>query len=135
MRFSKEPHMAWLTINRACQMRCQWCYAQGTQYHERDTMSLEDVDFALNIIKKFSINKVALIGGEPLIHPEIYNILNLCQIQQIAPTVITNGLLLSNNDCLSELVKCGLKNFNLSIKAPSREDYKKNVGLDCYDQI
>ena len=32
---------AWVTLNRACNLRCRWCYAAGTGYKAGDDMSFE----------------------------------------------------------------------------------------------
>ena len=29
----------WLTINRACNIRCKWCYAQGTGFNKKDNVN------------------------------------------------------------------------------------------------
>ena len=38
----------WLTVNRACNFRCKWCYERSTNYLSSDDMSL---DKAKQIIK------------------------------------------------------------------------------------
>ena len=31
----------WITLNRACNLRCKWCYAQDTKFSLLDDMELE----------------------------------------------------------------------------------------------
>lgn len=135
MRFVDKPKVAWLTINRSCDMRCKWCYAQGTNYNVSDDMSLEMVKKAISIIKSFGINKVVLIGGEPTRHKQFKEILKICHENAIQPSIITNGLSLSNSKYLEDLIELGLKNINLSIKGQTKEDYLNFVGIDCFDSI
>ena len=32
---------SWLNLNRACNLRCKWCYASGTGFSSKDDMSLK----------------------------------------------------------------------------------------------
>jgi sulfatase maturation enzyme AslB (radical SAM superfamily) len=41
---------AWLTINRACNLRCGWCYAKGTAFSQHDTMSTKTAERSLDLL-------------------------------------------------------------------------------------
>lgn len=43
-----KPKVGWLNVNRACNMRCEWCYAKGTEYSAGDEMSL---DLAIRLVE------------------------------------------------------------------------------------
>jgi len=50
------------------------------------------------------------------------------------PTLITNGLLLSNKEYLDVLMSAGLYGVNLSMKGWSPKSYFENTGIDAYEK-
>lgn len=68
-------------INTNCQYRCNYCYA-----HDRLTKKfLEEYRYVyINILKRLSLKnigkfKMDLVGGEPMLHPDIYEVVEgLC---------------------------------------------------------
>lgn len=126
---------AWITINRSCNMRCRWCYAQGTEYSKDSDMTLETVSNSLMFLGQLNIRKIVIIGGEPTTHPHFLEILEMIRANGFEAIVITNGLMFSNVDFLKESVKRGLNSINLSLKASNIESYLKITGVDAFSQV
>ncbi len=135
MRFCCSPKTFWLTINRTCDMRCKWCYAQTTNYDINNDMSLENVEKAISIIQTYGVNKLILIGGEPTRYKKIIDVLDICSNNGVVPSIITNGLSLNNLMFLDDLISHGLKNYNVSVKGFSKQEYVDYTGVDCFDKI
>lgn len=92
--------MANIMINKTCNIRCPYCFASEFVNDKSMNMSLVAFEQAKNFILT-SRNKdirIAIMGGEPLIHPEFEQILvNLYKDTRVAPfCVFTNGILLEN---------------------------------------
>lgn len=135
MRLLNLPKGAWLTINRECNMRCKWCYAQESNYDKNDNMAILDAKKAIDMIESLGIKNVILIGGEPTKHKDIVNIIEYCKYKGIQVCMVTNGLAFENLNYLKKLTESGLRKINLSIKGDSKQTYIDNTSVDCYSRI
>ncbi|MGN7612010.1 radical SAM protein [Magnetococcales bacterium HHB-1] len=86
----------YFTITRRCNAACPYCY-QGEQEKKTD-ISLEHADLFLHKMKQFNPDCLVLItGGEPLMHPGFFKILDMIQNYQLPFALLTNGILLDQN--------------------------------------
>ncbi len=125
----------WLTINRNCNLRCQWCYAKGKEFDYNLNM---DINLAKNIVdffKELGVEEIALIGGEPTCYNDLENLIKYIKKKNMNVCLITNGILFSDKQYLSKLEKLGVDDINFSIKGWSRKSYKENTGMDSYNQM
>ncbi len=90
------PH-AVLDILRGCNVRCRACYNSTARLSCR---SLEQVKADYERIMAFRpVSTFGLIGGEPLLHPELLSIIGFLKERGHAVEIFTNGLLLSPELC------------------------------------
>lgn len=134
MRILKKPRTAWLTLNRSCNLRCKWCYAQDTEYCLNSDMKLDDAYKAIDIIKELGIKTAVLIGGEPSIYKDIFSVVSRCKEKGLRTVLVTNGVALSDMNLVKKLIASGLTSVNLSLKGSSNEDYLKETGVPAYDK-
>lgn len=134
-RLAEKPTNMWLTINRECNLRCKWCYAQGTGYNAQKQMNLEQAYHFIDIAEKLQLKHITLIGGEPTCYKDLDKVISYCTKKNIKAGLITNGVLLSDMNYLERLISNGLTSVNLSIKAKDEEDYKNLTGVDCYKKV
>lgn len=125
----------WLTVNRACNIRCTWCYARETNYVSKDQMSIEDLNKALSFIIDSKDRDIIILGGEPTVYPHLEYLLEQCKKHNLRTTIVTNGLLLKNMDYLKHLYDVGLDQVDISIKASSNEEYKRDTGAAVFDDV
>jgi hypothetical protein len=71
---------------------------------------------------------VDIQGGEPTIYPDIFNLIEYCNEIGLAPTLITNGIVLANEDKVKRFKDAGVKDFLFSIHAIG-DEYDRIVGL------
>lgn len=96
-------------------------------------MSLEEIETIVKTASKLGIEKIKLTGGEPLLRPDIVNI-----VKHIAPHVkevsmTTNGVLLIEKAC--DLKKAGLKRVNISLHTLKAEGFKEITCIDTPEQV
>lgn len=124
----------WLTLNRACNFGCPWCYAEGTNYLKEKTMSLglakDLVDFSQSIGTKNFI----LIGGEPTYYPDIFELLKYIKSKNLKVTIATNGYRFSDKHFIKE-IEDFVNSIGFSIKAANREQQKQLTGTDSFEKI
>jgi 7,8-dihydro-6-hydroxymethylpterin dimethyltransferase len=87
-----------LEITLACNLRCPTCYADA---HGHDFMSLDEIRARLDgfFRNQNKLDLLMLSGGEPTIHPQFAEILDLALTYPINRVLVnTNGLRLAQND-------------------------------------
>ena len=118
----------WLTITRDCQARCDWCYARDSKYN-KDIMPVSLVREVCEIIVSTGAESVILIGGEPTMHPDFFEIVRIVRQYGMRPDLITNGFKLASQAFVDQMVKERIGVVSLSLKAPSNHDYQRFTGI------
>lgn len=108
---------AWLTINRACNFRCRWCYASGTEYQQTDDMTSATAEELLHLAADLGITHILFIGGEPTLWPHLCKTIKDATELGLRTVLITNGFRLADKRFVDELQFSGLNGVNLSMKA------------------
>ncbi|GAB4542898.1 MAG: hypothetical protein Kow0063_35480 [Anaerolineae bacterium] len=103
--------IAWLEITDICNIHCEGCYRQRLTGHK----SLEEIKEEILFFKQWrNPDNVSIAGGEPLIHPDIVEIIAFIAGHGIKPIILTNAVALKP-DLLRELKAAGLAGFTIHI--------------------
>jgi len=100
----------WLEITSICNQKCMHCF----MHDELNTTVLE-VDEIRKIVldlKKLGVKNIALSGGEPTLHPNLIEIMDIIYEQKIGLVILTNGLKMSD-----EVIERILK-YNVLVRIP-----------------
>ncbi len=85
-------------LTEGCNLRCRHCWIDPKfQRHENEYSAL-DVKLFRSIIdqgKALGLSSVMLTGGEPFLHPQIVDIIDMVRDERLALTITTNGVLCS----------------------------------------
>lgn len=122
-----------ITLNRACNLRCSWCYAKDTLFKSSDNMSMETFDNILKFCESSSLSRITLIGGEPTIYPHIFDCLE--KLKKYKVSLVSNGVVFSNELLAKKYIEYGISCFSISIKETNRYDYKKITGFDKFEIV
>lgn len=103
-----------------CNLRCKMCYQWGDtgSYHEKEKLTVLDHGKIEKIIKDCIHNKptFGLFGGEPLLHPNVFEIIELIRRNDCYVYAATNGTLLEQY--AQELVDSQINRLWISIDGP-----------------
>jgi len=119
---SKEfwiPDFIVLELTEECPLRCKHCYldaGHGT------TMEYELFIKILNEMIELKIDKIQLTGGEPLLHPKFFQILELCINNDIDTQLFTSGFLASQ-DIINKFNSYVGKKITFQISIDGLEEY------------
>ena len=86
------PPFLFISIINSCQLRCQGCWVDVAS--PRKMIELEDMNRIINDAKKHGNSFFGILGGEPFMHPQIFDILEAhpdCYFQ-----IFTNGQLITD---------------------------------------
>ncbi len=120
----------WLTVNRACNFRCPWCYAKGTRYSPKDNMSLRTARRLIKIGQGIGTKNFILLGGEPTLWPHLNEV---CRSLGNA-TIITNGWRYADRARAEKDLSTGAS-ISISLKAGNRGQYKQLTKVDAFDKV
>ncbi len=115
-----------ISLTEVCNMACTYCVTSLSD-HKRapDELKAEDMLSLVRMLKEYAgIEKVRLTGGEPLLYPNLIQIVSGISEMGISSIgLTTNGQLLARK--AKALVDAGLKNVNLSLDSLDPEKFKK----------
>ncbi len=133
-KYQRKIEYMRLSITDSCNFRCQYCIPDGTKLSHH-LMSVDDIRLIANGLKPLGINKIKLTGGEPLMHPNIIEIVdvlkNECGIEQV--TLTTNGALL--HQYLADFERLKLDGITISIDTIDRDAFNDLVRREQYDIV
>jgi hypothetical protein len=85
--FHDNP-IGWVEITDTCNISCKGCYRTTLAGHK----PLDEIEREIRFLEQWrNINNVHLAGGEPLIHPDIVDIVGFIHARGLHPVIITNG--------------------------------------------
>jgi radical SAM protein with 4Fe4S-binding SPASM domain len=99
-----EPYpsrMIGLSLTNTCNLQCSMCWQQDRK--EKHFLSLEAIKNTIDSIALMGRPPVYLWGGEPLMHPKIWEIVSYLKSRFFFTIINTNGYLLQNN--IDEILK------------------------------
>ena len=114
-----------------CNFRCTYCMPAEYDYkflNVRDRMTHQEIIRLLQIFKTFGVERVRLTGGEPLLRPDLKEI-----VSEISSSIELRDLALTTNAQLLakhavELKEAGLKRVTVSLDAMDPVIFKKMTG-------
>jgi pyruvate-formate lyase-activating enzyme len=114
--------IAWLEVTDICNIHCEGCYRQYMTGHKSLEQIKEEILF---FIKWRNPDNVSIAGGEPLIHPNIVDMVAFIAQNGIKPIVLTNAMALTP-ELLRELKKAGLAGFTIHIDSHQNRPHWKD---------
>lgn len=107
----------------ACNLKCSFCQVPGwPRAHQTQPM---EIDLFRNIISQFpNLRSIKLQGmGEPLLNPNLIEMIRIASDRNIKTSVITNGLLL-NSESARKILAAGLTRLCFSFDGATKRTYE-----------
>nr|MDO8116189.1 GTP 3',8-cyclase MoaA [Candidatus Sigynarchaeota archaeon] len=136
-KFNRRIDYLRLSVNRNCNFACSYCDKEGYATSRNDVfLNPDDASAIVRIFNSIgNIKKVKITGGEPLLHPEIIEVVHALSsiptVEEISLT--TNGYLLPS--MARALKRAGLARVNVSLCSLDKETFKKITGVDGIDRV
>uniref|UniRef100_A0A8C5VFA2 Molybdenum cofactor biosynthesis protein 1 n=1 Tax=Microcebus murinus TaxID=30608 RepID=A0A8C5VFA2_MICMU len=115
--FGRQHSYLRISLTERCNLRCQYCMPEeGVPLTPKaDLLTTEEILTLARLFVKEGVNKIRLTGGEPLIRPDVVDI--VAQLRRLEGLrtigVTTNGINLAR--LLPQLQKAGLSAINISL--------------------
>lgn len=83
-------------ITNNCNFSCKGCFARKVIKTKIKNMSISEYKKAINLCVDKNGKQVNLLGGEPLLHPKLKELIKIAKDKNLKITIYTNGALLNN---------------------------------------
>lgn len=93
---AKSPLIVF-NLTRRCNLKCRHCYLEAKDTGYNDELNWADIKTAIDCFSKIKIPILLLSGGEPLLHKDIFRIIDYAKSKNIHVGLSTNGTLISRS--------------------------------------
>ncbi len=110
---TNDSPLGWVEVTDVCNIKCRGCYRRNRSGHKPIDQLRNEVLF----LKKWrNSDSIAIAGGEPTLHPDIYELIRFIRENRMKSLIITNGYGLTK-ERLTELRSAGLTGLSFNINA------------------
>lgn len=88
--------MANILLTETCVRSCPYCFAKqymANNINENDYISWDNLIYIADFLSASGENHVSLLGGEPLLHPQISSIIKYLNQRNLSVTIFTSGIM------------------------------------------
>ncbi|HHZ89668.1 TPA: GTP 3',8-cyclase MoaA [Candidatus Poribacteria bacterium] len=125
-RFNRIATNLRVSVTDVCNLRCTYCMSEDMQFIDKSKiMTFDEIDQLIRIAVGLGVNKVRITGGEPLVRPNLSDlILRVLEIDGIKDvSLTTNGIGLAKQ--AQALYDAGLRRINVSLDALSEAKFEQ----------
>ncbi len=127
---TKHPILAHVIPMRRCNLACGYC----NEYDKvSDPVPFEEMKKRLDRLASFGTAAITISGGEPMLHPQIYDIISLIRSHGMIAGLISNGYYMTREN-IDKLNRAGLEYLQISIDnvKPDKVSQKSLKVIDRY---
>ena len=88
-----RPVVIW-NLTRRCNLTCKHCYALSADHHYPGELSYAEICTVMDDLRAYGVPVLILSGGEPLLHPQLFEIASRAQQQGFYTALSSNGTLI-----------------------------------------
>ena len=123
-------------LTEGCNLRCRHCWIAPKYQSENNSYPALDLDLFKSIIEQanpLGLTGIKLTGGEPLLHPEINEILEHIRTENLDLTVETNGVLCTPELAL-QMANCKNPFVSVSLDGTEAKTHEWVRGVEgCFE--
>lgn len=124
-RFQRTIDYTRISVTSDCNLRCFYCKREspGIPTPDDQQMKTGEIKTLIELLAEMGIRKIRFTGGEPLLRPDIVDLVQIAKSTTGIETVslTTNGTLLEKH--FEALVSAGLDGINLSIDTLNKQRF------------
>lgn len=135
--FGRGIYYVRISVTDRCNLRCRYCMpSHSPEWMERDNLlSFDELERFVRIAAGEGIRKVRLTGGEPLVRPNLAELVGrIAAVPGISDlSLTTNATLLAKHAV--ELKSAGLKRLNISLDSMNPQRFAHITKFDMFEQV
>ena len=115
------PLLVQMELTEACNLKCRFCYNSQKPRYNNAAFRMMDV------LSEQGVMQLTLTGGEPLMHPQFFKILDYATSKFPNVMILSNGALM-NEDNVKRISSSGVMSVSISIHG-TRSVHEKLTGV------
>lgn len=119
--------VSWMTTNE-CNLKCKHCYQDADESQERE-LSTDEAKTMIEQIARAGFKIMIFSGGEPLLRPDIFELVAHAADQGLRPVFGTNGILITEEVAM-RLKECGAMAMGISVDSLDAKKHDEFRGLE-----
>ncbi len=112
-----QPTVCTLQVTTRCQANCIHCSAARHKRKDLPELSTDEWKKVIREAEKLGVVSVVFTGGEPLLRPDIFELIEWVDKNEAVALMFTNGMMLTEEN-VQKLVQAGLWCVHVSIDSP-----------------
>lgn len=134
-RHSRTHRSLRISIVDKCDLRCTYCMPEDQHFLKREElMTREEVNaLARLFVEKYGITKIRLTGGEPLMRPDVVEIVRDMARLPVKLGLTTNAMRL--HLFVDDLIAAGLRSINISLDTFDAERFRMLSRRNGHERI
>lgn len=121
-------------LSSACNFQCQFCFSEGENKKPR-TLDQADICSVLRIAREYGITKIKLSGGEPLLYPQLEDVLRIIRELKFEYVDITTNASALNDKMIALLNRHQVNAITISLSSMRKSVYEEITGFKNYELI
>ncbi len=109
----RRPIVVW-NITRACNLKCVHCYNDSGASKADDELSTDEAKAVLDDLSGFGVPSVLFSGGEPLMRPDLFELIGYAVERGLHAVISTNGTLITS-DVANKINQHGVSYVGISL--------------------
>jgi radical SAM protein with 4Fe4S-binding SPASM domain len=123
------PNLLSFAVNDVCNANCQHCsFFTSVDDKTKKVLTLDEIRKLMKDAQDLGVSVVNLVGGEPLMRPDLCEVIKTIDKDLSTAILFTNGWLLA--DRAKEIAKAGLDGVYISIDSANPEIHNKKRGTE-----
>ncbi len=126
-----------VSLTDRCNLRCTYCMPHdfAAWLPSSDLLTTDELITIIEVAVSQGIDEIRLTGGEPMLRPDIVEIVSRISSIENAPklSMTTNGLALAK--LAKPLVDAGLRRINISLDTLEKDVFKKMTHRDRIEDV
>ncbi|MTI82564.1 MAG: putative heme d1 biosynthesis radical SAM protein NirJ1 [Firmicutes bacterium] len=107
------PVVVW-NVTRTCNLRCRHCYSDSASDVVEKELSTKEALSLIDNLAEFNVPVILFSGGEPLLRPDFFELVDYARKKGIRATISTNGTLITP-DLARDIKKAGVSYVGISL--------------------
>ena len=107
------PVVVW-NVTRTCNLRCKHCYSDSASDIVEKELSTKEALSLIDNLAEFNVPVILFSGGEPLLRPDFFELVDYAGKKGIRATISTNGTLITP-DLARDIKRAGVSYVGISL--------------------
>ncbi|MBU7028525.1 MAG: radical SAM protein [Theionarchaea archaeon] len=104
---------AQIEITNLCNLSCLHCFNDSGKPHPNE-LTTQEILSVIDTLSSMGVDNITLTGGEPLMHPDLFTIIEHARKAPMSVTIFTNGTMITEEH-VEQFKQLKVRGFDISI--------------------